>query len=157
MTWIERGMYASLAVFLTLVAARVQARERRLQRSELPPAVAATIDCETRGATVKGYATDTKHGQKVYEAETVISGHTRDIQIAQDGTLTEVEEEVAMDSLPDTVKTALFRRSMGAKINRVESLTKGGKLVAYEATMLKGGKQSELQVGPDGEKLTHSE
>ena len=157
MVWIERGIYASLAVVIMLVAAPGQARERKLQRSELPPAVAATIDRETRGATIKGYATEMEHGQKVYEAETLISGHTRDIQIAQDGTMTEVEEEVAMSSLPDPVKTALTRRSMGAKINKVESLTKGGKLVAYEATMLKGGKEIELQVGPDGGKLAHSE
>lgn len=157
MTWIHKGMYASLAAVMTLIAVPGQARERKLHRSELPPAVAATVDRETRGATVKGYATETEHGQKVYEAETILSGHTRDIQIAEDGTLTEVEEEVAMESLPDPVKAALASRSIGAKITKVESLTKGGKLVAYEATVLKGAKESEFQVGPDGRKLAHSE
>jgi hypothetical protein len=39
----------------------------------------------------------------------------------------------------------------------VESLTKKGKLVAYEAKVNTGGKKSEVQVGPDGKPLDHEE
>jgi hypothetical protein len=39
----------------------------------------------------------------------------------------------------------------------VESLTKHGTLVAYEAQVLNKGKKSEIQVGPDGKPLAHEE
>ena len=134
------------------------AQEKRIERSALPAAVARTVDQETRGATVKGFSTEREHGKQVYEAETVIDGHTRDIEIAPDGTLNEVEEEVAFGSLPEGVKQGLTSKAAGAKITKVESLTKGGKLVAYEATTLTtGGKRGEVQVGPEGGSLKHEE
>lgn len=141
------------ALALTLPAS---AQEKKMDRSALPPAVARTFDRETKGATVKGFSTERESGKKVYEAETTVHGHRRDIQVASDGTLNEVEEEVAFDSLPDNVKKGLTAKANGAKITRVESLTKGGKLVAYEAATLRGAKHGELQVGPDGSSLSHS-
>ena len=39
----------------------------------------------------------------------------------------------------------------------MESLTKKDKLVAYEAKVVKDGKKSEIQVGPDGKALDHEE
>jgi hypothetical protein len=44
-----------------------------------------------------------------------------------------------------------------AKIVKVESVTKKGKVVAYEAQVLNGGKRSEVQVGPNGRPLDHEE
>ena len=87
----------------------------------------------------------------------MVNGHTKDIEIAQDGSLNEIEEEVAFDGLPNGVKTALMARAAGAKITKVESLMKHDKLVAYEAATLKGAKKGEIQVGPDGGKLSHEE
>jgi hypothetical protein len=36
------------------------------------------------------------------------------------------------------------------KIKKIESVTKGGKLTSYEATVLKNGKHLEIAVAPDG-------
>jgi hypothetical protein len=133
------------------------AQERKITRSELPAAVAETVDRETKGATIKGFATEREHGQTMYEAETVVNGRTRDIEIAQDGRVTEIEEEVDMASLPAKVQQALSAKAAGGRITKVESLTKGGKLVAYEAAMVKNGRRSEFQVGPTGGALAHEE
>ncbi len=139
------------------LALPAMAQEKKIQKADLPAAVAKTIDDEAKGAEIKGYSTEREHGKKVYEAETIYQGHTRDLQVAADGTLNEVEEEVAFDALPDGVKTALTAKAAGAKIVKVESLTKKGKLVAYEAATLKGTRKGEVQVGPEGGKLAHSE
>ena len=87
----------------------------------------------------------------------MVDGHSKDIQIAEDGTLNEIEEEVAFATLPANVQAALTAKAGGAKITKVESLTKHNKLVAYEAATLKGTKKREIQVGPDGGKLSHEE
>ena len=60
------------------------AQDKKLQRSQLPSAVAATVDREAKGAQIKGFATERENGKQVYEAETVLNGHMRDLQIATD-------------------------------------------------------------------------
>ena len=62
-----------------------------------------------------------------------------------------------MDSLPPQVKAGLTKAAGNGTISKVESLTKGSKLVAYEADVKNGSKRSEVQVGPNGNKLAHEE
>jgi hypothetical protein len=62
-----------------------------------------------------------------------------------------------MGALPTAVKEGLTKAAGAGTISKVESLTKGGKLVAYEAVVKTGTKRSEVQVGPDGKKLAHPE
>lgn len=148
------GLVAAAAMAAVAMTASA---EKKVERSALPPAVEKTIAAQTQGATIKGIASETEDGVFQYEVETMTGGHSRDLAIAKDGTLLEVEEEVAIDTLPAPVQSALSTRAAGAKITKVESLTKKDKLVAYEAATLKGAKKGEIQVGPNGEKLTHEE
>lgn len=152
-----RSSCPRLLPLIFFTAASVSAQERKLTRSELPRPVIATFEKETPGAAIKGYSTEIDHGRRVYEAETMLNGHTRDLQIAADGTLKEIEEEVAIESLPVGVSTSLTSRAKGVTIVKVESLTKNGKLVAYEASTEKAGHKGEIQVGASGEKLLHEE
>jgi hypothetical protein len=82
-------------------------------------------------------------------------GHSKDVLIDKSGFVVEVEEQVALDSLPSAVKTSLQEKTGKGKIVKVESLTKHDKLVAYEAKVQSDGKNSEIQVGPDGKPLDH--
>jgi hypothetical protein len=66
----------------------------------------------------------------------------------------EVEERVSMDAVPAAAKAGLEKRAGKGKITSVESITKKGKIVAYEAVVQTGTKKSEIQVDPDG-KPTH--
>ena len=145
---------ASVLLFFTL---SVSAQEKKIDQSNLPPAVQKTVQEQSKGATIRGFSTERENRKTVYEAEMVVDGHSKDIQIAMDGTLNEIEEEVAFSSLPAKVQTALTARAGAAKITKVESLTKHGNLVAYEAATLKGTKKGEIQVGPDGGRLSHEE
>jgi len=139
---------------LTLCAA---AQEKKIERSALPPAVERAVQAETQGATIKGFAQEREHGKTFYEAATMINGHSRDVLFATDGVVAEIEEEIAFDSLPANVQAGLTAKAAGGKITKVESLSKKGKLVAYEAQVKKGPKSSEIQVSPDGKSLAHEE
>jgi hypothetical protein len=139
------------------VAALAYAAPKKIARAALSPAVEKTVKAQSAGATIKDIASETEDGVFQYEVEMMFNGHTKDIAIAKDGTLLEVEEEVAMNSLPAGVQSALTAKAAGAKITKVESLTKKDKVVAYEAATLKGAKKGEIQVGPNGEKLAHEE
>ena len=148
--------YIGAAVLLSF-AMGASAQEKKIDRTALPAAVQKTIQENSEGATIKGYTTEREHGQRVYEAEMMIDGHSRDIEIAENGTLNEVEEEVPFNTLPAPVQTALKTKAAGARIVKVESLMKHNKLVAYEAGTLNGSKRGEIQVGPEGQPLSHEE
>ena len=140
-----------------VMVATVHAAETKIKRSELPPAVEKTVAEHSKGATITGLSTETEDGKKIYEAAFTIDGHARDISIDKQGTLIEVEDEVALGSLPPAVKEGLTKAAGTGTIGKVESLTKKGKLVAYEAVVQRGQKRTEIQVGPDGQKLAHPE
>jgi hypothetical protein len=152
------GHWRVLALLLTCaIATRAVAQERNLKRSDLPPAVQKIADEQSTGATVRGYSSEPEGGQLVYEVATTFHGHSRDVSIAADGTILEIEEQVTLDSLPAPVRAGLLQKAGSGKITKVESLTKHGAVVAYEAHVTTGTKRSEIQVGPDGKPLAHKE
>ena len=140
-----------------LLAGASSAQEKKIKRSDLPPAVEKTVAAESTGATIKGFSTEKEKGETFYEAEMMVNGHSKDVLIAADGTVVEVEEQVVLDSFSADVKAGLQTKAGKGKILKVESLTKKGKLVAYEAKVDTNGKKSEVQVGPDGKPLDHEE
>jgi uncharacterized membrane protein YkoI len=146
------------AVALALLfATGASAQEKKIKKSDLPAAVQKTADEQSKGATVKGYNSEVEDGKVQYEVEMTVNGHSKDVSISPEGAVLEVEEEVALNSLPAEVRGALQNKAGAGKIAKVESLTKQGKLVAYEAQVSTNGKKSEIQVGPDGKALAHPE
>ncbi len=140
-----------------LLVGTASAQEKKIKRSDLPPAVEKTVAAQSEGAIIRGFSTEKEKGQTLYEVAMTVNGHSKDVLIAADGTVVEVEEQVTLDSLSPEVKTGLQAKAGKGKILKVESLTKKGKLVAYEAQVETNGKKSEVQVGPDGKPLDHEE
>jgi hypothetical protein len=140
-----------------LLLSSASAQEKKIKRSDLPPAVEQTVAAQSAGATIRGFSTEKENGQTLYEVEMTVSGHSKDVSMTADGSIVEVEEQVALDSLSPEVKTGLQAKAGNGKILKVESLTKRGKLVAYEARVETNGKKTEIQVGPDGKPLDHEE
>lgn len=150
-----RTVWLATFVIMLGLCTTASAQEKKIKREQLPAAVEKTVAQESQGATINGFSTETEKGKRLYEVELTVSGHSKDILMDQNGNIVEVEEEVSMDSLPSAVQDALKKRAGAGRIGKIESLTKNGKLVAYEAHVKTGAKRSEIQVGPNGEKLTH--
>lgn len=141
----------------TLLALPSFAQERTIKPAELPAAVQQAVAKQTEGATIRGFSEEKENGRILYEAALTVNGHTKDVSLDRAGNVVEVEEEIEFDSLPATVKDGLQSKAGNGKIIKVESLTKHDKLVAYEAKVIRGGKKSEVQVGPQGQSLDHEE
>ena len=152
----NRLITMSIVIALTTCSA-VFAQEKKITRQQLPPAVEKTVARESQGAVINGFATEIENGKRLYEVELTVDGHSKDISMDKNGNILEIEEEVAMNSLPNAVQDSLRTAAGAGTIGMIESLTKRGKLVAYEAHVKTGSKRSEIQVGPNGEKLTHPE
>ena len=145
------------ATMLFSVFAIAQDQEKRVRRSDLPPAVEKTVAEQSKGATIRGFSQEKENGQTYYEAELMVNGHTKDVLVDANGSVVEVEEQVSTESLPPAVRRGLQDKAGKGKLVKVETLTKKGKLVAYEAKVLNNGQTSEAHVGPDGKALDHEE
>ena len=142
---------------VVLIATVSLGQEKKIQRSDLPPAVEDTVVAQSRGAVIRGFSLENENGQTYYEAEMTVNGRGRDVLIDKSGAIVEVEEHVPFDSLPASVREGLQAKAGKGKIVKVESITKHDQLVAYEAKVLTGTKKSEVQVGPDGKPRDHEE
>lgn len=147
-------LFAALSLEATLSG---QEQEKKIQRTDLPAPVEKTVAAQSQGATIKGFSEEKENGQTYYEAEMMVSGHSKDVLIDRNGSVVEIEEQVAFDSLPAAVKQGLESKAGQGKIVKVESLTKHDRLVAYEAKVQADGKKREIEVGPDGKQLDHEE
>jgi hypothetical protein len=148
------GFALVATAFLTLPGL---AQEKKIKRSDLPSAVEQTVAAHSQGATIRGFSEEKENGQTFYEAELMVNGHSKDVLMDANGQIVEVEEQVAVDSLSPAVRDGLQAKTGKGKLVKVESLTKNGKLVAYEAKVVIDGKRLEVQVGPDGKPLDHEE
>ena len=122
------------------------AQDKKVQLKNLPDAVQKAVQEQTKGATLVGFSEEREDGKVFYEAETKVNGRTRDLLFDSAGTLVEVEEEVAINTLPAAVQSALNARG---KVVMVEAVTKGS-TVTYEAQVEKNGKKSEVVVDSTG-------
>jgi hypothetical protein len=146
-----------LTTAILVAVTSVSFAERRITKSDLPVPVQKTADAQSSGATVVGYAKDFEKGKVEYEVQLMVDGHTKDVTIDPLGNVLEVEEQVQSDALPASVLSGLRAQVGQGTITKIESLMKNGKIVAYEAQIATGKKHSEIQVGPEGQKLDHKE
>jgi hypothetical protein len=138
-------------------AVPVAGQEKQLKKSDLPAAVQKAAAEQSKGSTVKGYSQEKEGGQMQYEVSLLVNGYSKDITMDAQGNVMEIEEEVDIKAVPPEVRNGLQKQAGDGRIGKVESLTKRGTLVAYEAQVNKGVKHSEVQVGPDGKGLNHKE
>lgn len=148
---------AAAATVLFSVFTIAQDQEKKIQRSDLPPAVEKAVAEQSKGATIRGFSQEKENGQTYYEAKLMVNGYTKDVLVDVNGSVVEVEEQVSTESLPAAVRQGLQHKAGKGKLVKIETLTKKDKLVAYEAKVLTNGKTSEVQVGPDGKALDYKE
>jgi uncharacterized membrane protein YkoI len=67
--------------------------EEILSMKDLPPAVLATVNAETKGGTIKELAHEIEDGKIFYEVEFEKDGKEHEVKIGEDGTVLERETE----------------------------------------------------------------
>ena len=154
---ISRAIPVAAATLLFPILVYTQEQEKKISRSDLPPAVEKTVAEQTKGATIRGFSKERENGQTFYEAESMVDGHSKDILVDENGGVVEVEEQILIESVSPAVRNGLRAKAGSGKLVKVEKLSKKGRLVAYEAKVLTDGKRSEVQVDPDGKPLDHEE
>ena len=136
-----------IAVAMIAVAALAHAADQKTTLKNLPPAVKATVDAESKGATIKGISSEKEGGKTVYELETLVNGRTRDLMIDASGKVYLVEEQLDIDKAPPAVRAALEAKG---KIVALESVVEHGKTRYEGRVKTKAGKTVAVEVDADG-------
>ena len=76
-----RNYLVAFAAGSLLLAGSASAQEKKIKRSDLPPAVEKTVAAQSVGATIRGFSTEKEKGQTLYEVEMTVSGHSKDVSM----------------------------------------------------------------------------
>src|SRR5258706_14767857 len=93
-TLLQTTLVLSIVVAGVIFAADT---EKKVKMKDLPAAVQQDVKEQSKGATLKGLATEVENGKTVYEAELSVGGHGKDVTFDADGKIVSVEEEVALE------------------------------------------------------------
>jgi uncharacterized membrane protein YkoI len=137
---------------VTIGFTNVLASEKAITMKDLPAGVQRKVQEQSKGATIRGLSKEVEGGKTVYEVEMKVNGHGKDVLMDASGAVIEVEEEVALESIPGAARAAIEKAAGDGKIAKVEKVS-GGKETAYEAGLRKNGKRSEVKVSADGRLL----
>ena len=124
-----------------------EGQEAKVQLKNLPPAVRATVEAETKNATIKGLSKETEKGKTVYELESLVNGRTRDLMIDSAGKVYVVEEQLDADKAPPSVRSALEAKGT---IVVLESVLENGKTTYEGQVKTKAGKKLTMELDADG-------
>ena len=138
------------ALFLTLaVGAQAQDKERKLTTKQLPSAVVSAFQKAYPKATIKGVAEEKKDGKIYFEIESMDGKTSRDLLYQADGTISEIEEGIALTELPEAAKSAVLTKYPKGKLIKAEKVTKGSQ-VSYDIDVQTGKRKFEVDVDANG-------
>ncbi|MCK4752209.1 MAG: PepSY-like domain-containing protein [Planctomycetes bacterium] len=124
----------------------------------LPEAVKAAIAKLYPTAEIEEVETK-KESIEVYKVELKQNEREAELTVAPDGTLAEAEKEVTIGDLSQEVANAIINAVPGAKVDEIsqETIYAVVKLIPldvpktiYEATLIKDGMKTEIEISADG-------
>ncbi len=137
-----------------LALASAPAAPVKVTLAQMPEAVQKTIKAETAGGKIRGLYKETdESGKTVYECESLVKGRTKDMNIAEDGTVLVCEQQMTIAEVPPSVRETMLSAAGKRKIRMIESVTKNGALAYYEAHVGIGKTLEEITVGLDGARM----
>src|SRR3979490_2660787 len=84
-----------------------QDAEKKVKMQDLPAAVQQAVKDYSKDAKIRGLATEMDKGKKVYEAELIVAGHSKDVTFDADGHIVSVEEETTLANIPAPARAAI--------------------------------------------------
>jgi hypothetical protein len=152
---IMRTITVLLAIVALVGSALAQGKKGKdLQLKDLPAAVQKTAQASLKGGEIKNIAKEKEDGVEQYEVESVLNGKVRDFNVNSMGALLVVEEETTIDAIPAAAKTGILKKVGDGKLGMVETFTKTGQPMLYEAAYTdKKGKKLEVLVKADGSEV----
>jgi hypothetical protein len=128
------------------------AREQKIACDALPPTVRATFEKTFAKATLKDCVKEVEKGKTSYEIISTEGETSRHIRFHADGRIMEVEEPVAIDSVPEPARQAVSKKYPKGEITLVEKVTRDEQ-VQYEFRVKQGKRTVQVAFDANGKEV----
>src|SRR5438552_18289494 len=119
------GVVLAFAATLTATGcAQNKEHPQRLDPSGVPPRVRAAMEARFPGAQVTSVEREKEHGDVVYDYELRQNGGKYEMDVKEDGTVLEVEKQLAGQDVPDVVTRAVREKYPRASVKEVMEVDK---------------------------------
>ncbi len=135
--------------FLALDSSAAE-RGKRVVMEDLPPAVQVSVKQELQNAKLLALFAGGEPGTPSYKMETDLHGKTRYVTFDAEGKTVEVEEEVAMETVPRAAVEAILKAVGDGKLRKIEKVTNGSTMYYEGELTLASGKHAHVHVAEDG-------
>jgi len=146
------------AALLALLGPGTRAADEKVEIGKLPQKVVSTLKAKFPGATIMSAIKATENGEVIYDIEMKKEGRKHEMDVKEDGTIVNFENEIAVKDLPAAVTNAVKAKYPNYTINEAMEvmMVKEKKNVLEEYELLietADKKEVEFAVSPDGKKI----
>lgn len=148
----KRRITFIIALAIIMVAAFVgsgMAQSKEDVKSDIPVAILKAFQNEYPDAKITGFEQKTDDSVTVYEIECVVGDTEKDVILSAKGKIIQVEQEIAVSSLPESVSKAALSAFPGAEIEEAEMISRDS-IVEYEIVLKIGEKEIEALISANG-------
>ena len=152
------GVVAGLVLFATVATADDKKDEKKITLDKAPRAVQDALKKRFPKAEVTGIEKETEDGKVVYDIELKQEGRKYEMDVLENGTIIEIEKEIAAKDLPEAVAKGIEGKYPKSTLKEVmeKYQVKDGeeKLTEYEVTLETADKKTkEVTVSLDGKTI----
>ena len=139
------------AFVVSITALRADEAAVAAKLAKIPPAAAEALKKAAGTATIKAVDIEKDGKVTIYEVELTEAGKPdREVSVTADGKINAMEETVPIEKVPEAARKAIEAGAKGAKIERVQQITRAGNTVTYEALYNNKGRKTEVEYLEDG-------
>lgn len=143
------------ATLALAVASTGAAQDEKISADKLPPKVAAALTTKFPGATITTATKTRENGELIYDIEMTRGGRKHEMDVREDGSIVNFENEIAVKDLPRPVRAAVTARYPKCTLKEAMQVmvTKNGKDIVdeYEVLIVTAEQKIvEVTVSPDG-------
>ena len=153
------GLAVGLAMLLMAGCSHHKGEGTKIAVGDVPGSVITAMNARLPGAQIRSVEREKEGGNIVYDLELSQGGRKYEMDIKEDGTVLEIEKEVASAEVPQAVAQAVRAKYPDATIKEVMevNIVKAGQETPdhYEVVMMSAsGKEKEVTVSLDGKRIT---
>jgi uncharacterized membrane protein YkoI len=148
------SVVAAVGLFAMATTALADDKAEKIAPDKLPQKIKDAIQGRFPGGEVTGAEKEKENGEIVFDVELKHEGRKYEMEIKEDGTIAEIEKEIAMKDVPDGITKAVkgkFPKATIKEVMEVNKVTgKEEKPIHYEVKIETNGKSKEVIVSLDG-------
>jgi len=147
-----RRFVLACSLVLTVSTSSLWAAEQKIACDTVPAPVRAGFEKAFASAAMKDCAKEVEKGKTTYEIISTEGETSRHVRLHADGRIMEVEEPVAIGSVPEPARQAVSKKYPKGEIALVEKVTREGQ-VSYEFQVKQGKKSMQMAVDENGKQV----